>query len=93
LSIPFTEAFVKKPFLESREDYFIVYYGTMGAADLFEQTGALKCSRCQFHRLRLWQTKKRHIQGEENSLQESGENRFQIVHKVEDRQWKNREMV
>ncbi|KGK98505.1 hypothetical protein LI82_12490 [Methanococcoides methylutens] len=32
----------KKPFLESREDQFIVYYGTKGSVNLSEQTPALK---------------------------------------------------
>jgi len=32
----------KKPFLESRDDYFIVYYGAMGSVDLSNQTPFLK---------------------------------------------------
>lgn len=32
----------KKPFLESRNDYFIVYYGTRGSVNLSEQTPVLK---------------------------------------------------
>ena len=32
----------KRPFLESRDDYFIVYYGTRGSVNLSEQTPVLK---------------------------------------------------
>jgi len=32
----------KKPFLESRDDYFIVYYGAMGSVDLSKQRPLLK---------------------------------------------------
>lgn len=32
----------ERPFLETREDYFIVYYGFMGTENLTEQTPALK---------------------------------------------------
>jgi len=32
----------ERPFLETREDYFIVYYGIMGTTNLIEETPALK---------------------------------------------------